>query len=100
MLILPKYARIDKILKIVYDVSTDPSIKRTGKAIRKRINDLAPEDVEKVRHGEWIRFRLGDEDFCLRYECSRCKRVIYPGDERNLPDYPYCHCGAKMDGGK
>ena len=97
---MPKYVSIDKAIEIVYAVSTDPSIKRTGKAIRKRLNDLIPEDVEKVKHGEWVRVRLSDNDACLKYGCSLCKRIIYPKEQRNLKDYPYCHCGAKMDGGK
>ena len=57
-------------------------------------------DVAEVRHGEWIKFRLGDDDFVLRYKCSLCGRCIFPGTEQNLDEYPYCHCGAKMDGGR
>lgn len=61
-------------------------------------------DVEEVRHGEWIRKRK------FLYECSLCKRVVLIEgvnascdikSEREilLAMYPYCNCGAKMDGG-
>ena len=50
-------------------------------------------DVEEVRHGEWIEEYRG---LCPREKviiCSLCGRM----EERKEP---YCHCGAKMDGGK
>lgn len=51
-------------------------------------------DVEEVRHGEWIKsqklYGIGVE-----YVCSLCGRTVKRGDLEL-----YCHCGAKMDGGK
>jgi hypothetical protein len=63
-------------------------------------NDLAEDfysipaaDVAPVVHGRWISFLDGDHIMPERYyRCSRCGRV----ESRRQP---YCHCGAKMDGG-
>lgn len=63
-------------------------------------NDLAEDfysipaaDVAPVVHGRWISFLGGDHIMPERYyRCSRCGRV----ESRRQP---YCHCGAKMDGG-
>lgn len=50
-------------------------------------------DVVPVVHGRWISFLDGDHIMPERYyRCSRCGRV----ESRRQP---YCHCGAKMDGG-
>ena len=51
-------------------------------------------DVAPVVYGRWISFLDGDHIMPERYyRCSRCGRV-----ESRLQ--PYCHCGAKMDGGE
>lgn len=51
-------------------------------------------DAAPVVHGRWISFLDGDHIMPERYyRCSRCGRV-----ESRLQ--PYCHCGAKMDGGE
>ena len=63
-------------------------------------NDLAEDfysiptaDVAPVAHGRWISYLDGDHIMPNRYyRCSRCGRV----ESRRQP---YCHCGAKMDGG-
>lgn len=63
-------------------------------------------DVEPVRHGNW-NIRLADEmTLCL--ECSVCGRRVDNIDLHCLLEaggyveafrkYPYCHCGAKMQG--
>ena len=54
--------------------------------VSKAVLEAPAADVEPVRHGEWV-----DNVTC--YSCSLCRRV-----ERTKE--PYCHCGAKMDGGK
>lgn len=52
-------------------------------------------DVEEVRHGMWI--HLGEVGVAKAvYACSLCDRTECM-DIDNLE--PYCHCGAKMDGG-
>ncbi len=50
-------------------------------------------DVAPVVRGRWISFLGGDHIMPERYyRCSSCGRV----ESRRQP---YCHCGAKMDGG-
>ena len=58
------------------------------------IDNAPAADVEEVRHGEWLpsKYHYGF------YECSECGRHIEERrDDPEVP-YPYCHCGAKMDG--
>lgn len=70
---------------------------QTYKEARKAIKDAPTVDAEPVRHGRWLEctgldggvFVLG----CTYYKCSLCGRV----EEENSE--PYCHCGAKMNGG-
>ena len=57
------------------------------------INSIPAADVAPVVHGRWISFLGGDHIMPERYyRCSRCGRV-------ESSRQPYCHCGAKMDGG-
>lgn len=64
-------------------------------------NDLAEDfysipaaDAVPVVHARWVSFLDGDHIMPERYyRCSRCGRV----ESRRQP---YCHCGAKMDGGE
>lgn len=51
----------------------------------------------KNKKGYWIRQR-GIYGLANTYECSVCGRTIYAEIEDDLEDYPYCHCGAKMEG--
>lgn len=55
------------------------------------VRDAPTVEVEPVRHGRWIKW----DDYVVM--CSECGKL-----EKRLPalSYPYCHCGAKMDGGK
>jgi hypothetical protein len=51
------------------------------------IDDVPTIDAEPVRHGEWIKV---DDYAVMCSECGKYEKWIYP----------YCHCGAKMDGGE
>ena len=68
-------------------------------------------DFVEVKHGEWeikseIHQMFDDVDEEIYVECPFCKRTFYVPfefeDEKILEfarkSYPYCHCGAKMDG--
>lgn len=69
--------------------------RHTGLAIciASEIADIPAADVAPVVHGRWISYLDGDHIMPNRYyRCSRCGRV----ESRRQP---YCHCGAKMDGG-
>lgn len=63
-----------------------------------------PPVTPKQRTGKWI---LNDNQGVqavgyLTYHCSECGREIsskYHGKTSLLNEYPYCHCGAKMEEG-
>ena len=59
------------------------------------VRTLPAADVAPVVHGEWV---LEDHDeYGKQYECSVCGRSIVT---RGNVTPSYCHCVAKMDGGK
>lgn len=51
----------------------------------------APPVISQPKMGKWL-----IEDDCERFiaKCSECGRVE---DSRMINNYPYCHCGAKME---
>lgn len=66
--------------------------------------DAIPEaDVEPVRHGRWID---KTEDTRREYVCSECGRSVFLHFSHAIKEepallkvmYPYCNCGAKMNG--
>ena len=77
------------------------------------VSRVKVEDAVEVVHGNWnIRcethrdYHTGevDEDFYL--ECSECHRKVWDVSQDDVllgrygkicNDYPYCHCGVKMD---
>ena len=91
---MDEYIKKEKILKLLeHPKSADPLIGSVLLAVRKAVENLPADDAEPVRHGRWISFLDGDHIMPERYyKCSRCGRVEYRQE-------PYCHCGAKMDGG-
>lgn len=59
--------------------------------------DNMPSVYPKAKVGKWIRQQsyLG---YTHSYECSECGRVVYKDEFEDMQiDYPYCHCGAKME---
>ena len=88
--------RADLIARIKYYIEHTPEDSREHYAysvMLKEILNLHAVDVVPVVHGRWISFLDGDHIMPERYyRCSRCGRV----ESRRQP---YCHCGAKMDGG-
>ena len=63
------------------------------------IDDAPTIDAEPVRHGQWLLNMEMDrqiypaERVHRGFKCSLCGRKVRSKKE------PYCHCGAKMDGG-
>lgn len=54
---------------------------------------------QEPKTGHWIYDDEYSDWFDVIYKCSCCKRAItVPYEARNelYKDYPYCHCGAKM----
>jgi hypothetical protein len=67
-----------------------------GEEYSPNLSKIPIADVEEVRHGEWEQ-----NPYCKRiYFCSECGRHIEDGSCNPYEHFPYCHCGAKMDGGK
>lgn len=58
-------------------------------------------DVQKIKHGKWIKIDIIPDD--VDYYCSECRNFIDIATGRETPrnrGFLYCpHCGAKMDGG-
>lgn len=84
-----------------------------GECYQPDMSKIPTTDVEEVKHGEWelkseIYKMLDDVDEEFYVECPLCHRTEYVPfelDDRKMlkyakEHYPYCHCGAKMDGGK
>lgn len=76
------------------------------------IDEAPTADVMEVKHGAWelkseIHKMLDDVDEEFYVECPFCHRVNWIPfefeEEKMLryakEKYPYCNCGAKMDGG-
>lgn len=67
------------------------------------INSVPSADVAPVRHGRWLFVKAGQctSAWC----CSECGRSVAITCDEELrqskleKEYPFCHCGAKMDGG-
>lgn len=61
--------------------------------------DSAPTaDVEEVRHAKWI-YKGHHEMMGHAFRCSVCERWMFTNSLNNIVgEYPYCHCGAKMEG--
>ena len=61
------------------------------------IRAMKAADVAPVVHGRWEQVKkYATKD---KYRCSVCGREIMSAVKVNIEKYPYCHCGAKMDGG-
>lgn len=65
------------------------------KSSLKAIEEKTINDIKKhsVKHGRWI---ITDDVEHFIAICSECGRAE---DSRGIKDMPYCHCGARMDGG-
>ncbi len=74
----------------------------TIKGVLDLVEEIPTEDVEPVRHGHWVDKNPFYKDFApARYVCSECGRAVEHFQCKTVTEqYPYCHCGAKMDGGK
>ena len=58
---------------------------------------VPPADVQAVRHAKWI--YCGHHEFHGHvFECSVCGRYLFANSKEDVYwEYPYCHCGAKME---
>lgn len=66
-------------------------------AVLEYAENLPAADVAPVVHGRWEQIKEWATK--AKYRCSVCGREIMSAVKVNIEKYPYCHCGAKMDGG-
>ena len=94
--------------------SVTAAITRLCRKYREIILEAPTVEAVSVVHGNWnIRCEAHrdnhtgevDEEFYI--ECSECHRKVWDVSQSDVllgrygkicNDYPYCHCGAKMDG--
>ena len=62
------------------------------------LQDAKTVDAVEVVHGQWEQVQRWATK--AKYRCSVCGREIMSAVSVNIEKYPYCHCGAKMDGEK
>ena len=68
-----------------------------GNMIEDCIDNTPTADVQEVRHGKWI-YKGHHEMMGHAFECSVCERWMFTNSTEHIAEeYPYCHCGAKMD---
>lgn len=94
---------LDKALTAAAAHDKDKNRRTWAKAIC-ILHDLPAADVAPVVHGRWKLLRKGD--WTSAFVCSVCGRreTIAESESYNsqlkMPrEYPYCHCGARMDDG-
>lgn len=94
---MAEYVEREAVLRAVQGQRSpcrSPAQNRMLDCLKAAVIRISAADVAPVVHGRWISFLDGDHIMPERYyRCSRCGRV-----ESRLQ--PYCHCGAKMDGGE
>ena len=82
----------------------DSDLFNTTERQLRAIRELPAADVAPVVHGQWCVSKIRSIETV--FYCSECKRTVTVGNDffGEAPQsasaaYPYCHCGAKMDGG-
>lgn len=54
-------------------------------------------DVQEVKRGYWI-YKGHNDMMGYVFQCSVCGRWRFANSSENvIEEYPYCHCGAKME---
>lgn len=91
---MTKEEAIKVITEVMNNYHIDSMInQRIDEALSMAIEALKP---EPIKHGRWIATEKGAK--VTAYECSECGRVVWDDTGYDVSkDYPYCHCGAKMD---
>ena len=98
-----KYIDADKLKQAILDryvpmPNREISLYEKGRAdaqdeILDLINALCKEGLST---GQWVLIRRYATT--ARYKCSECGRQITSGLVNPEKSYPYCHCGARMEG--
>ena len=88
---IKKEDAINAMNKAIDDRTWSMDDKDVMEQMEEYVKALPAADVEEVKHGHWIPTPHSIGINKTPYECSRCGMAA----ERK---YPYCNCGAKMDG--
>ena len=96
---MPRYIDADKINAELMDeyhgMISDESMKIYK--IMQMLDNAPIADVEEVRHGKWI-YKGHIDMMGYVFQCSVCWRWMFANSIKNIiGEYPYCHCGAKME---
>lgn len=86
----------DAVTDLAGKASTRSAYEAVWKSAR-ALKKLPAADVAPVVHGRWEQIKEWATK--AKYRCSVCGREIMSAVKVNIEKYPYCHCGAKMDGG-
>ena len=77
-------------------IEGDEYYKGLGRA-KQIVCDQSTADVEEVEHGKWI-YKGHHEMMGHAFQCSVCERWMFTNFPKHvIGEYPYCHCGAKME---
>ena len=113
---MPKKEALEMAIKALEQEPCENTVSRQAVLDKKELVELedgqsfyciSPEDVEtlppvtpKQRTGHWVESYInqikGCNDIGHFYVCTECGRYINLSQGAKLSDYPYCHCGAKM----
>lgn len=86
----------DAVTDLAGKASTRSAYEAVWKSAR-ALKEIPAADVAPVVHGRWEQVKEWATK--AKYRCSVCGREIMSAVKVNIEKYPYCHCGAKMDGG-
>lgn len=76
--------------------SDEDFVKGYGEAMDD-LADVPTADVQEVEHGKWI-YKGHHEMMGHAFQCSVCERWMFTVFPKHvIGEYPYCHCGAKME---
>ena len=95
---MSRYIDADQIVYWIRHTSRDgleDDIRRV--AFKDAIERIPTADVQEVKHGKWI-YMGHHEMMGHAFQCSVCTRWMFTNSpECVVEEYPYCHCGAKME---
>lgn len=96
---MAKYIDADKINAELMDkyhgMISDESMKIYK--IMQMLDNASAADVQEVKHGKWI-YEGHHEMMGHAFQCSVCTRWMFTNSpECVVEEYPYCHCGAKIE---
>lgn len=86
----------DAVTDLAGKASTRSAYEAVWKSAR-ALKKIPAADVAPVVHGRWEQVKEWATK--AKYRCSVCGREIMSAVKVNIEKYPYCHRGAKMDGG-